>query len=131
MSHMFWTPERIEELTHFWDIGWATKRIAERLGTTKNAVISKAHNLQLAGREPTGWGAEPAPPKFTDHDFVGCRWIESDPLPLRSGIYCGAPTLLGESWCSKHKAQAYINPEEACREAILDAVSLYQWGYAK
>jgi hypothetical protein len=36
-------------------------------------------------------------------DFQGCRWIEGPPTPLRSGMFCCAPTAPGSSWCPRHR----------------------------
>jgi hypothetical protein len=40
---------------------------------------------------------------LTDADFRGCRWIEGNPSPLRSGMFCGQPVVPGESWCAGHR----------------------------
>jgi hypothetical protein len=40
---------------------------------------------------------------LTDADFLGCRWIEGQPKPLRRGMFCGRPVLAGESWCARHR----------------------------
>ena len=40
---------------------------------------------------------------LTDADFQGCRWIEGEPKPLRRGMFCGRPVLVGESWCAIHR----------------------------
>ncbi|HEV2099033.1 MAG TPA: hypothetical protein VGR45_08925 [Stellaceae bacterium] len=40
---------------------------------------------------------------LTDADFRGCRWIEGNPSPLRSGMFCGLPVVPGESWCAGHR----------------------------
>jgi len=42
-------------------------------------------------------------PGLRDADFQGCRWIEGEPTPLRHGMFCGRPVLLGSSWCAKHR----------------------------
>lgn len=43
----FWTAERIEQLRDLYPKGLNTNAIAGLLGTTKNAVISKANRLYL------------------------------------------------------------------------------------
>jgi hypothetical protein len=40
---------------------------------------------------------------LTDADFRGCRWIEGEPKPLRRGMFCGRPVLVGQSWCAMHR----------------------------
>ena len=48
---MSWTREREEKLKELWKKGHTASQIAEILGgTTRNAVIGKAHRLKLAAR---------------------------------------------------------------------------------
>ena len=48
---MSWTDERESKLKELWAKGHTASQIAEILGgTTRNAVIGKAHRLKLAGR---------------------------------------------------------------------------------
>ena len=48
---MSWTPEREEKLKELWKKGHTVSQIASLLGnTTRNAVIGKAHRLNLEAR---------------------------------------------------------------------------------
>ncbi len=49
---MSWTEEREQKLKMLWEKGYTASQIAEMLGggTTRNAVIGKAHRLKLAAR---------------------------------------------------------------------------------
>ncbi len=47
---MDWTEETIVRLRGFWDEGHSTAEIGRRLGVTKNAVVGKAHRLELPAR---------------------------------------------------------------------------------
>ena len=48
---MSWTPEREEKLKELWKKGHSGSQIANILGgTTRNAVIGKAHRLKLQAR---------------------------------------------------------------------------------
>ena len=49
---MSWTEEREQRLRDLWEKGYTASQIAEMLGggTTRNAVIGKAHRLKLAAR---------------------------------------------------------------------------------
>jgi hypothetical protein len=46
--------------------------------------------------------AATAPAGLTDADMHGCRFIEGEAIPLRSGMFCCAPTLRGSPWCPSH-----------------------------
>ena len=48
---MSWNPEKEEKLRQLWKIGHSASKIATILGdTTRNAVIGKAHRLNLEAR---------------------------------------------------------------------------------
>ena len=47
---MDWTAEAIERLRVLWSEGHSTAEIGRRMGVTKNAVVGKAHRLQLPAR---------------------------------------------------------------------------------
>jgi hypothetical protein len=44
----------------------------------------------------------PTRSELSEADFRECRWISGEPLPLRSGMFCCAPTRPGSSWCERH-----------------------------
>lgn len=47
---MDWTTEAIERLRALWAEGLSTAEIGRRMGISKNAVVGKAHRLQLSAR---------------------------------------------------------------------------------
>jgi len=47
---MEWTDEVIARLRELWDAGHSTAEIGRRMGITKNAVVGKAHRLNLPAR---------------------------------------------------------------------------------
>ena len=48
---MSWTPEREEKLKELWKKGHTASQIANLIGdTTRNAVIGKAHRLNLSAK---------------------------------------------------------------------------------
>ena len=50
---MSWDAEKVEKLKELWGKGFTASQIAEKLGgTTRNAVIGKAHRLNLEARAP-------------------------------------------------------------------------------
>ena len=51
---MSWTDEKVQKLRELWDKGHTASKIANMLGeTTRNAVIGKAHRLNLEARAPS------------------------------------------------------------------------------
>ena len=51
---MSWTDEKVEKLKNLWTKGHTASQIAKALGdTTRNAVIGKAHRLNLEARAPS------------------------------------------------------------------------------
>ena len=51
---MSWTDEKVEKLRELWSKGHTASQIANVLGdTTRNAVIGKAHRLNLEARAPS------------------------------------------------------------------------------
>src|SRR3954465_1422740 len=49
-SHMDWTAEAIDQLRGLWAEGHSTAEIGRRMGVSKNAVVGKAHRLNLPAR---------------------------------------------------------------------------------
>ncbi len=47
---MDWNDESIGRLRQFWTDGHSTAEIGRRMGVTKNAVVGKAHRLELPAR---------------------------------------------------------------------------------
>jgi hypothetical protein len=45
-----WTPERDQQLTADWALGFTTSEIGERMGISKNSVIGRARRLRLPSR---------------------------------------------------------------------------------
>jgi GcrA cell cycle regulator len=59
---MEWNEETIAKLRALWDEGLSTAEIGRRMGVSKNAVVGKAHRLNLAPRpSPIRRGGERAP----------------------------------------------------------------------
>ena len=57
---MSWTSEKVEKLKELWSKGHTASQIAEMLGdTTRNAVIGKAHRLNLEARAPSKQSSAP------------------------------------------------------------------------
>ena len=57
---MSWTVEKVEKLKELWSKGHTASQIAGMLGdTTRNAVIGKAHRLDLEARAPSKHNGKP------------------------------------------------------------------------
>ena len=57
---MSWTTEKVEKLKALWSKGHTASQIAGMLGdTTRNAVIGKAHRLELEARAPSKQSSSP------------------------------------------------------------------------
>ena len=69
-SDIDWTEETIARLRTLWAEGHSTAEIGRRMGTSKNAIIGKAHRLQMAPRASpirergTGTPRKPTPPRM-------------------------------------------------------------------
>lgn len=50
MAEFDWTDEAIKKLTTLWEEGHSTAEIGRRMSCSKDAVVSKAHRLDLPGR---------------------------------------------------------------------------------
>jgi GcrA cell cycle regulator len=74
---MEWAEETIVRLRALWDEGHSTAEIGRRLGVSKNAVVGKAHRLDL-----------PARPSPIRHDGSG-----SGPRPRSKPRRIAGPTL--------------------------------------
>jgi GcrA cell cycle regulator len=127
-----WTHAAVRDLKAWWpDHSLSCSHIADRLGTTKNAVIGKARRLSLPyrlperagrGRLPSDeppralfkshapikpWKQSPRGPKRLTHwddlTFRSCRFIPGDPDGAQT-LFCGDPTVTGKSYCPHHLA---------------------------
>ncbi len=84
---MAWTDERIAKLKQGWEGGMTATQIAEMLGegVTRNAVIGKAHRLDLESR--------PSPVKSTDATPAPARAAAAAPPPAPAPVAASAPAI--------------------------------------
>lgn len=116
---MQWTSDRVDSLTRLWAEGLSARQIADKLGgVTRNAVIGKAHRLNLKrGSElPVYHKPEPPPPPRVEPPVFRpmpevkswmCRWQIDE--PGRFGLYiCGKTVQPGRPYCAEHLTLAYV-----------------------
>ncbi len=115
---MEWAEETIVRLRSLWDEGLSTAEIGRRLGVSKNAVVGKAHRLDLparpspirrdgsgprrrAGRRHAGWPARPCrrypaprrwlPPPADRRCCRGCWRRRPRPIPVPPPVRVASP----------------------------------------
>ena len=77
---MTWTDERIETLKKMWEAGQTASQIAEELGgVSRNAVIGKAHRLELQARPSPVKPNEPAAPPPAPEPVMAAPEPEPEP----------------------------------------------------
>src|SRR5207342_1780903 len=63
-SEFEWTDDTIRKLRQLWSAGHSTAEIGRRMGISKNAVVGKAHRLDLPARpSPIRTGGSQRPPR--------------------------------------------------------------------
>lgn len=135
MTSLWWTPERVEVLSAQWNNNILASQIAKTLGTTKNAVIGKAHRLALPARpsplshdgtlqqrrskalaRPTAPRETIVPLKPQENEPAvlvtrhGCQWINGEPSG-DNACKCGKPARSGSPYCPTHHNRCYLNRE--------------------
>ena len=113
---MTWTPERVDSLVRLWSDGLSARQIADKLGgVTRNAVIGKAHRLNLQRGSPAPEPVPEPPPPRIDYPITPmpevkswmCRWQIDE--PGRFGLHiCGKTVQPGRQFCAEHLTAAYL-----------------------
>jgi len=107
-----WTQDEISLLIQLWKEGSIATEIGDRLGRTKNAVIGKAHRLELERR-----------PHFIK-GFHKKTMMELKPKDCRFPLgerlepafrYCGKKIQPGSVYCTDHHSLCYIKRERKPR----------------
>lgn len=131
-----WADDTILRLRRLWDEGHSTNEIGRRLGVSKNAVVGKAHRLDLPARPSpirrdgvVQMPRKPRPPRITHStvaDLAGaapavivkapqaprresgraCQWITSDRAPW---TFCDHSAVDGGDWCLEHLRRVYVS----------------------
>lgn len=127
-TSMTWTEAQIAELERLWAAGQSTSQIGTALGVSKNAVIGKAHRLNLPVRaSPIRRESKPKQAKRKlvpkkqprlrrrllfqpgpqRHGSPSCLWPIGDPGKV-DFHFCGNQTVPGRPYCAEHCARAYL-----------------------
>ena len=106
----FWTEERVAQLGKLWAEGLSTAEIGRRLGITKNAVVGKAHRLNLQGR-PSPLRVVTQPRVVVEYTGPSCSWPHGHPGD-KDFHFCGSRPVPGKPYCAEHAALAYVKPKE-------------------
>lgn len=125
-----WNEARVGELVQLWQAGLSTAEIGRRLGISKNAVVGKAHRLDLPARPspirnpaprasapPRRAAQAPAEPRFSPlHAGPPCQWPHGHP-GQEEFHFCGQPSLPGKPYCPEHAARAYVGAKPPAADA--------------
>ena len=141
--HTRWTDERNDRLRELWATGLSCAKIAARLGgTTRNAVIGKAHRLGLESRQsPISFDAgsdRTTQRRITRahkqiHAVVAPLFVDAPARPAPPVIvgsstekcqwphgnvgepgfgFCGEASAAGRPYCAEHVRRAYLPPKK-------------------
>ena len=108
---MSWTEKDVRILKTMWQGGKSAREIAERLGTTRNAVIGKANRMTLGSHRSHGDATrkkDPSRASSTDIPLERqCKWPIGHPGDSHFH-YCGRPRVSAiRPYCEEHDAQAH------------------------
>lgn len=125
---MEWTAEAIETLQALWAEGHSTAEIGRRMGISKNAVVGKAHRLNLprllapppaprsapAPRAPVA--APPVVRPFQRSGARTCCWPIGEP-GTPEFRFCTAEAVSGRPYCAEHASIAYVKARDRREDA--------------
>lgn len=111
-----WTETQVAELVRLWNEGLPTSEIGRRLGTTKNAVVGKAHRMGLNKRQSP---IRKKVPKVEKPKIIRLRELRSGMCSWPHGEpgtpdfqFCGKPIVPSKPYCAEHCAMAYVSGKE-------------------
>jgi GcrA cell cycle regulator len=106
----YWTKQKVDKLTKFWEQGISAREIAEKLGeVSRNAVIGKANRLGLSKKAvDTEKNIEALHIDVNSlvPNMSGCKWPIGHPGD-KDFYFCGKETIPGKPYCGEHCVIAY------------------------
>ena len=106
----YWTKQKVDKLTKFWEQGISAREIAEKLGEiSRNAVIGKANRLGLskkAGNTQKKIEALHIDVNSLVPNMSGCKWPIGHPGD-KDFYFCGKEVIPGKPYCGEHCLIAY------------------------
>ena len=121
---MSWNEEKVAKLKELWGKGNTASQIAEIIGgISRNAVIGKAHRLNLSAKIKTRTATsnqnfEPENPKQLEElNDNSCKWPIGHP-DESSFYFCGRSSLKDFSYCKLHLLYAYQHKGK--KEEVID-----------
>jgi len=103
---MEWADETITRLRELWSEGHSTAEIGRRLGVSKNAVVGKAHRLDLPARpSPIRREGERPPPRSR-----ALQRLAGPTLPPLSSAAIAATALAGGGLAGGGLSSAFVAP---------------------
>jgi GcrA cell cycle regulator len=108
---MEWTEESIQRLRALWAEGLSTAEIGRRLGVSKNAVVGKAHRLDLTARpSPIRWDSAGTAPRRRERRSPAVPRAEGPTLPPLSSTASSLPPAEGAAIAPARRPEAPPRP---------------------
>ncbi len=123
---MSWTDERIETLKTMWEAGQTASQIAEALGgVSRNAVIGKAHRLELQARPSPVKPNDPEAKAAAAAEIANVAPVETSPVeaePIDEPVAAVATAVPSSPPAPAPEAPAVVEAIEAADDEDEDEV---------
>jgi len=120
---MEWTTESIAALKDGYRMGQAAAGIADLLGTTKGAVVGKAHRMGLQHPDAILPKLRVKPPALVRSTIRKCQFPHGHPRAV-GFHFCGETIRPDSSYCAAHHAICYRTKSQ---ERDVEKVHTKQW----
>jgi len=106
-----WSDALQARLRELWAQGLTASQIAAELCITRNAVIGKAHRLELGGRPSPIQRSKPPMLTLVALKERVCRWPIGHPGEP-DFHFCGGEARPNSPYCPEHHVRAYMPPKK-------------------